>query len=198
MAKLRKIKVDLNIGSLMVPVAHGRHAKDMVVLHETVSGDYPGFQDILSVARYMPRNGLGIHAIIDKEGHLAWDVHGDTHLLYHCASNGGNINSRSIGIEQVSRVMIDRKDNLGRFRVWMERDRQLVKTAKLLAYLHRTHRIPLQYTEGRKPGITTHWQISKTYNVEGGHWDCWPRHKGGYYPVLYVVHLARHYHRLGY
>lgn len=201
----KQVKIDLNIAPLMEPVAHGRHKKTVVVLHETVSSDAKGLSDVLAVARYMPSNGLGIHGIIDGEGHLAWDVFGDTHVLYHTASNGGNINSYSVGIELVSRVMINYPDNRRRFEWWWQRDAQIDKCAKVLAYLHRTHGIPLEYTEAEPqgegdvpvPGITTHWQITKTYDVPGGHVDCWPKHKDGYFPALRVIHRARYFHKRG-
>ena len=196
--KVRKVKVDLNIAPLMLPVAHGRHAKDMVVLHETVSPDYPGFADILGVARYMPRNGLGIHGIVDGEGNFAWDVYGDTHVLYHAASGHGGVNTRSIGIEQVSRVMVQFPDKQRRWEWWWQREAQIDKVAKVLAYLHRIHAIPLVYSLGRAPGVTTHWQVSKTFDVPGGHQDCHPRHLGGYYPALRVIHRAQYFYRRGY
>ncbi len=198
MSKLRKVKIDLNIAPLMTPVAHGRHPKDMVVLHETVSPDYPGFADVLGVARYLPAQGYGIHGIVDSEGNLAWDVYGDTHVLYHTASNGGGVNTRSIGIEQISNVMIQYPDQQRRWVWWWQRNRQLDKVAKVLAYLQRTHAIPLQYSDGRAPGVTTHWSVTKTYGVAGGHVDCWPRHLGGYYPALRLLRRAQYYAKRGY
>ena len=198
-----RVKVDINIASLMLPVMHGRHAKDMVVLHETVSPDYTGFVDILSNARYLPANGLGIHGIVDAEGYLAWSVAMDTGILYHCDSRGPSgqshgVNTRSIGIEQVSRVMLDYKAQDQRFRAWWKRNKEIDKVAQVLAYLHRTHNIPLTYSDGTKPGITTHWSVSKAYNVPGGHVDCWPHHLGGYYPVMHVIERARTFYKRGY
>lgn len=193
----KKVKVDLNIAPLMLPVSHGRHDKDMVVLHETVSPDYERFADILGVARYMPRHGLGIHGIVDGEGYLGWAVAGDTWLLYHTASEGGGVNTRSIGIEQVSRVMVAFPDNKRRFEWWWEREKQIDKVAKVLAYCHRVHDIPLRYSDGAEPGITTHWQVTRTFDVDGGHTDCWPRHLGGYYPVLRVIRRAQWFAKRG-
>lgn len=193
-----KIKVDLNIAPLMLPVAHGRNPKDMVVFHETVSPDYKGFQDILGVARYMPSRGLGIHGIIDAEGYLGWAVLMEPSVLYHTASNNGGVNTRSIGIEMISRVMLDYPDNQRRFQWWWQRKRQLEKAAQVLAYLHRTQGIPLDYTVGNLPGVTTHWQITQTYKVAGGHVDAWPRHAGGYFPVNRIIYRARQLAKRGY
>jgi len=92
-------------------------------------------------------------------------------------------------------VMIDKKDNVSRFTEWWERDKQLNRTAQVVAWWSHLYAIPLRYSDGRTPGVTTHWQVSKTFGVPGGHWDCWPKHKGGYFPVLRVIYRARHLQR---
>lgn len=200
---MKQIKVDLNIAPLMLPVQHGRHPKDMVVLHETVSPDYAGFTDLLSVARYMPRNGLGIHGIIDKEGFLAWSVFGETWILWHASSTDANsvshgVNSRAIGIELVSNVMQKYPDRERRFEWWWARSAQLEKTARVLAYLHRTQKIPLVVSDGGEPGVTTHFQVTKRWKVPGGHTDAWPKHLGGYFPLQRVIFRARQLVKRGY
>lgn len=197
-AGTRAITVDLNIAPLMRPVAHGGHDKDMVVLHETVSRDYPGFADILSVATYMPTQGYGIHGVIDGEGYLAWAVDMRHAVLYHADSNDGGVNSRAVGIELVSRVMIDYPDNTRRFAWWWDRDRQIEKCAQLLAFISRADGVPLEYSDGTVPGVTTHWQVTKTFAVDGGHTDCWPRHAGGYFPVNRIIWRARQLKAKGY
>lgn len=200
---MKHVRVDLNIAPLMLPVAHGRHKKDMVVLHETVSGDYKGFSDLLAVARYMPSKGLGIHGIIDKEGNLAWAVFMETAILWHASSTGpdgvsNGVNSRAVGIELVSNVMQKLPDRKRRFEWWWARDAQLEKTARALAYLHRTHKIPLVVSDGGEPGITTHYQVTKRWDVPGGHTDAWPWHLGGYFPLMRVVYRARQLARRNY
>lgn len=199
----KRVKVDLNIAPLMRPVAHGVHPKDMVVLHETVSGDYKGTSDLLAVARYMPHNGLGIHGIIDAEGFLAWAVFMETAILWQCSSTDAHgvshgVNSRSLGIELVSNVMQKYPDRQRRFEWWWARSAQLEKTAKVLAYLHRTHKIPLRISDGDAPGVTTHYNVSKTFAVPGGHTDAWPRQDGGYFPLLRVIYRARQLAKRGY
>lgn len=199
----KRVRVDLNTAAIMRNVQHGSHAKDMVVLHETVSPDVHGLADVLQVSRFLASKGLGIHGVVDGEGHLAWAVYLDAAVLYHCSSTDPDgqshgVNSRSIGIEQVSRVMLNYPDNRRRYEWWWQRDAQIDKVAKVLAHCHRVHKIPLEYSNGREPGVTTHWQVSKTYDVPGGHVDCWPKHLGGYYPVLRVIHRARYFYQRGY
>lgn len=189
-----RIEVDVNLAPINAGVKHGIARKDLVVLHETVSPDYVGFADIVSNAAYLAKGGLGIHGVVDAEGYLGWSVGDRKAVLYHTASNGGNINTRSIGIEQVSRVMIDKPDNVSRWKKWWSRDKQIDQVAQLLAFLSKTERIQLRYSNGIDSGITTHWQVTKTYNVSGGHTDCWPKHLGGYYPVLRVIREAQAYY----
>lgn len=192
--KRDRIAVDVNLAPINASVKHGIAKKDMVVLHETVSPDYKGLSDIVQTSRYLANEGLGIHGVVDAEGYLGWSVGDASAVLYHTASNGGNINTRSIGIEQVSRVMLDYPDNTSRWKKWWSRNAEIDKVAQVLAFLSHTHKIPLVYSDGRKPGITAHWQVSRTYNVPGGHTDCWPRHLGGYYPMLRVIKEAKAYY----
>ena len=196
------VKVDLNIWPILQYDKHGEADKDIIVLHETVSPDYIGFVDIFSVSEYLARKNYGIHAVIDVEGYMGWTYGQRRAIFYHTASSGflgsGNINTRSIGIEQVSRVMLDKPDNLSRWKLWMERDKELDKVAQLCAFLSKTEGIPLKYSDGKVPGITTHWQVTKTFGVSGGHTDCWPRHLDGYYPVLRVIRQAEIYYKKWY
>jgi hypothetical protein len=197
-AGTKTIPVDLNTAPLMRPVSGGTAAKSLVVLHETVSPDYAGLADILGVARYMPTQGYGIHGIIDADGNLGWALGMRDAILAHAASNGGGVNTRGIGIELISRVMLDKPDNLSRFQWWSNRDAQIDKLAKVLAFISRADGVPLRYSAGYDPGITTHWDVSHTFNVSGGHTDCFPRHKGGYFPVLRIIERARQFRAKGY
>jgi len=191
------VVVDANLTPIIQGEIHGYATKkDMIVLHETVSPDYTGLSDILQTSEYLGRNGLGVHGVVDAEGYLGWAYGHRSAILYHTASNGGNINTRAIGIELVSRVMLDLPDNEGRFRRWWQRRAQLDQVAQLLAYLSHVDGIPLVYTIGNKKGVTTHWSITRTYGVSGGHVDAWPRHEGGYFPLLRVLGEARRYKAL--
>lgn len=191
-----KIKVDIDISPIVGPEKHGLSPKSLVVLHETVSPDYPGSSEIVANAGYLAKNGLGIHGVIDSEGYLGWAVDLERAILYHAASGSGMVNTRSIGIELVSRVMLDAKDNTARWRLWRNRNKQIEKTAQVLAYLAKAHGIPLVHSESElfDKGITTHWDVTQTWKVPGGHVDCWPRKSGGYFPLNRIIWRARQYH----
>jgi hypothetical protein len=75
--------------------------------------------------------------------------------------------------------------------LWAVRQKQLRATAKLLAAIHNTWGIPLRYSDGDHPGVTSHWSVSQHHPESQGHWDCHPIHLGGYYPALAVIALAR-------
>ncbi len=191
-----KLRIDLDIGAAQLDNCHGRSAlKDMVVLHETISPDYPGLADIRGVSEYLDQKDYGIHAIADADGNLAWAKGLRRCTFYHTASSGsygsGNVNTRSIGIELVSRIPSDFNTNASRFAAWWKRRKQLDKAALLIAWLSKQEPIPLDWSDGSEPGVTTHWQVTKRYGVPGGHTDCWPRHLGGYFPAMYVIHRAR-------
>lgn len=163
---------------------HGRHSKDLVVLHETVSGDQRNLTDIISVENYLKKIGYGIHGMTDKEGNIAWAQGYGNAIFYHA----GGVNERSIGIEQVFRGASNKP---GDRILWTARQAELKATAKLLAAIHNTWKIPLLYSNGDHPGVTSHWSVSQHHPESQGHWDCHPVHLGGYYPVLSVIKIAR-------
>lgn len=199
---LGKIPDVLNIGAEQADNVHGRYDKSLVVLHETVSPDYVGWQDVHSISSYLDNKGYGIHGVIDLEGHIAWAYGLGNAIFWHTSSSGskgsGMVNSRGIGIELISRVMLQARDNLARWTIWWARNKQIDATAKLLAWISHTHDIPLVVSDGSRPGITTHWQVTMRYGVSGGHVDCWPRHLGGYFPLLRTVARAQYFRKLGY
>ena len=57
----------VNITPLMLPHVHGRHGKDVVVLHETVSSDIAGLGDINAIAKYLADKDYGIHGITEDD-----------------------------------------------------------------------------------------------------------------------------------
>lgn len=183
--------------SLMRGQSIGSHAKDLITLHETVSPDLVGLADILNVERYLARmgKGWGIHGMTDAEGHKAW-AHGMGEAIFYQA---GGVNQRSIGIEQVSRVMLQSPNNAVRKAIWLARDKELRATARLCAAIHNTkpHKVPLVFSDGTKPGITSHYNVAKYFPASEGHSDCRPVHLGGYYPILYVIRLAKVYAATG-
>lgn len=200
--KLGKIDNVLNIGPAQADNVHGTHDKDMAVLHETVSPNVAGWSDILSVSNYLDSKDYGIHGICDDDGHIAWAYgHGEA-IFWHTDSSGrkgeGHVNTRAIGIELISKVMLTSSDNYKRWQIWWSLNKEINAVAKLLAWASRIHDFPLVDSPGNRPGVTTHWEVSHLYDVPGGHTDCWPRHRGGYFPKLRIIERAKYYRKLGY
>lgn len=185
--------VETNLSPFFGNEERGHADKSLIVLHETVSPNKPGLSDILSVAAFMDSNGLEVHGIIDKEGNSGWTY--DRKAIYdHAASGRGNVNTRSVGFELVSEIPL-LPTNAQRRAAWLadDRKRQLDEVALWCAWLSTKEDIPLRFSLGEVPGITTHYNVSRTFGIEGGHWDCKPIHSpfGGHFPVLYVVNKAR-------
>jgi hypothetical protein len=178
----------------MKPHAHGYHLKSLIVLHETVSGDIPGWKDIDNVEQFLASKDYGIHGMTDAEGNVGWALGLGRAIFWQA----GGVNSESIGIEQVSNVMLRSPRNPVRKAIWLARDKQLRATAKLIACIARAQGIPIRYSDSRAPGITSHWDVSQHNAASDGHSDCWPAHKGGYFPMLYVIGLAKMYYKLGF
>lgn len=166
---------------------HGRHAKSLIVLHQTISPDLPGVRDIASVGDYLAHVGYGIHVIVDRDGNSG-AVHPDfeTAIYYHAASGSLNANTRGIGIEQVSY-------KTGKAGYWWARSRQLHKTARWCAYLCKRHGIRPVYDPTCTNGIVGHWDVTVRGHVAGGHTDCqFPD-----YPTQWVARAAATYIKLG-
>ena len=193
------LTIDYNLYKDQHTHAHGYSPKSLIVLHETVSPNYPGLSDIKSVSSFLGTEDYGIHGITDSDGNIAWAVGLGAAIFYHTASGPtGYVNTRSMGIEQISRVMLDYRSQKDRIAAWLHMNKELNATAKLIACAARVHSVPLVSSYGVKPGITTHYEVTKNFNVVGGHTDCWPVHLGGYYPKLLVIELAKRYYSLGY
>jgi hypothetical protein len=201
--QLSKTKGYKDIGRAQKDNVHGFHSKIGVVLHETVSQNYVGWNDVFAVSNYLDVKDYGIHGITDNDGHCAWAFNLGKAIFYHTASGGtkgkGVANQNFIGVEQISRVMLDYKTRTARIRAWLQMDNELNITAKLIACCARAHGFPIIDNPGNTllPGITTHWEITNYYAVPGGHVDCHPSHKGGYYPKREVIRLAKRYYALG-
>jgi hypothetical protein len=199
-----KLRV-LDIGPQQSKDAHGFVSrKDGVVLHETVSGDSLGLGDILGVSSFLGREGYGIHAIIDAEGTIAWSHGFRKAIFYHAASSGfrgnGLVNTRFIGIELVSNVMVRFSSRTQRIKAWLGRDKQINACAKLLATLSRLEGFPLESIDSSPGlrGVTTHYEVTMRWGVIGGHTDCWPSTRGGYFPKKLILRRAKLYKRRGY
>lgn len=202
--KLGKIPNVMDIGPAQADNVHGRADKTLIVLHETVSPDYAGWRDVIQTSEYLDNKDYGIHGVVDREGHIAWAYRQGTAIFYHTTSSGskgnGMVNTRAIGIELVSRVMLDAPDNLSRWRAWWGRNLQIEAVAKLIVTVARFHDIPLVMSDSSpgRDGITTHWQVTQRWGVYGGHTDCWPKQLGGYFPLKRIIDRARYYQSQGY
>lgn len=167
---------------------HGVNKKTKIVMHETVSHDEAGITDIVKVAKYLGQKGYGIHLIVDQEGKSGYSRN-EKALYYHAKGS----NESSIGIELVSYIPGLKISPWKRLVIWLSRERQLHKAARWIAYYCDKHNIPLRFSDGKAPGVTSHWNISRAYNVTGGHWDCWPKHQGGHFPIKRLIKLAKGY-----
>jgi hypothetical protein len=194
-----RLTIDYDMHDLMQPHAHGTHAKSLLVLHETVSPDLPGLIDVKGVAKYLADKDYGIHGISDKEGNIAW-AKGLGNAIFWQA---GGVNTESEGIEQVSNIPSQLQKHLitkdEAYGIWLARTKQLAATAKLAACWHNADQSkhPLRYSDSTRAGVTSHWDVSQHHPESEGHSDCWPRHKGGYFPILIVIHMAQAYAEMG-
>ncbi len=180
----------LDTSDIVKSHSHGLHDKTLIVLHETVSHDVEGLADIIGVEKYLASKDYGIHGMTDAEGNIAWARGYGRAVFWHC----GGVNMESIGIEQVSMAPYPTTAPA----YWLNRQKELRATAKLLAAIHNTWKIPLVFSTGHTPGVTGHWCVSQWSQSSEGHRDCWPRHMGGNYPILSVINVAKAYAKLGY
>lgn len=192
MTTVRRPKVSVDLRPYFADESRGHADKSLVVWHETVSHNKPGVGDITAPAAFLDSTGLEIHGMTDMEGHFAWCY--DPHAIFdHAASGSGHVNTRSIGFEQVSEVPLE-KNAAKRREMWSPngpRKKQLDLAAHIAAWLFKEVGIPLRWSQGDRPGHTSHWNVSRTYLGGDGHWDCWPVHQGGHWPALYVMQKAR-------
>lgn len=193
----------LNIDSFgQAKNAHGKSAKTLAVLHETVSPDITGLSDITGVEAYLVEIGYGIHGLSDLEGNMAWGRGQGNDVFWQA----GGVNEISIGIEQVSPIptaLAAGKITIAQAKEeWQARELQLHATAKLLACWHhvdpKNHVLAYVDGTGVHKGVTTHWDVSQFHPESEGHTDCHPVPHGGYYPVIEVVDFAKTYTKLGY
>lgn len=185
MAKsVRRPRVDF---TLPTNDSHGHAKKSLIVLHQTISPDVRGIEDISGVGHYLDTKGYGIHVITDVEGNSAAVPAGDeTAIFYHASSGHLNANTRGIGIEQISY-------KTGAPQYWWKRAKQLHKTARWVAYLTKKHNIPCVYDPSCTAGIVGHADVTRAGRVSGGHTDCeYPD-----YPTKWVVNAAKTYRKVG-
>jgi hypothetical protein len=168
---------------------HGSMTPVRVVLHDTECHDAAGTSEIRGVVGFWMQtaqpNRLGAHFIVDADGNIGQCGEPDE-LLYHV----GGLNTGSIGIEQIGFASFTEKD-------WLARPDQLEKVARLLAWIHTEHKIPLevparQGSNQANRGIMTHAMVSRFEPDSMGHTD-----PGTGYPIAHVIGIAKSYVAVG-
>lgn len=147
-----------------------------VVLHDTESHEVKGIGDIQGIIAAWERtpDKLGAHFIVDQEGNIG-QCGEPTELMYHT----GGANTGSVGIEQINFASSTKHQ-------WEAHPDQLIKVAKLLAWLHTEYHIPLRVST--ISGVSTHAMQSKIHPESMGHTD-----PGVNYPLQEVLDLAAGY-----
>jgi hypothetical protein len=145
-----------------------------VVLHDTESHEVVGIGDIKGIVSFWERtpDKLGAHFIVDQEGNIAQCGEPDE-LMFHC----GGANTGRVGIEQINFASSTKHQ-------WESHPDQLIKVAKLLAWLHTEYGIPLRVST--VTGISTHAMQSKIHPESQGHTD-----PGAGYPLDEVIAIAK-------
>lgn len=163
------------IDRVILSPSHGENQEKVIVLHSTESHDRPGVGDVDGILDYLKDNGLGVHYVVDGEGHIG---KGAEHhqLVYHAKG----ANSIGIGIEQVGFAAWKTRrwlwQPVGTQRVLR---RQLLTVAHLVAYIADVEDIPIKRS-------TTHGIALHADFPDGGHWDPGPG-----YPLGWVLRKAR-------
>lgn len=194
MAEIKRPRISVDLRPYFKGEERGHADKTLVVWHETVSRNQIGLWDIKAPAAFLDKQGYEVHGIIDMEAYSGWSY--DPSAVYdHAASGTGRVNTRSVGFELVSEVPLYAKKGVEFMRQMWDpggpRKKQLDLCARWAAWLFQEFDIPLRWSQGDRPGHTSHWNVSRTYHVAGGHWDCHPVHQGGHWPALYVMQKAR-------
>lgn len=173
------------------PWTHGAQRPVRIVLHDTESHDVAGLSDISGIFSFWhtqknPDGSLaqyGAHFIVDKDGNVG-EGGAPEQVQWHV----GNLNTGSIGIEQIGFASFSRL-------IWKrDRRKQLYAVARLCAWAHGEYGIPLKVqTDPRAPGITTHARVGAAGIDTSGHTD-----PGAGYPLLFMVTLAKMMQKIGF
>lgn len=151
-----------------------------IVLHDTESHDAPETKDIQGVIDFWLKtpDKLGAHFIVDEHGNIGQCGQPDE-LMFHT----GGANTGSVGIEQIGFASFTKRE-------WEQRPDQLIKVAKLLAWLNDEYHIPLRISATL--GVSTHAMQSAIHPESGGHSD-----PGKNYPLEEVVAMAQTFKAAG-
>jgi len=162
-------------------ITHGAMSIQRVVLHDTESHDTAGITDVKGIYDFWVTQGLdyGAHLVIDKDGNTGMAALGFGHEMWHV----GNFNGGSIGIEQIGFASLTKL-------VWSRsHQKQLIKVARWLAWIHHVHGVPLTHS---LQGVCTHADVGAAGIDTSGHTD-----PGTNYPLRTVLWLANRYVRRG-
>lgn len=145
-----------------------------IILHDTESHDEKGIGDMAAIANFWLRgpDKLGAHFMVDQEGNVG-QFGEPTELMYHTL----DANTGSVGIEQIGFASFTKQ-------AWEARPSQLMKVAKLLAWLSVEYHIPLRVSTVH--GVSTHAMQTIAHHVAGGHTD-----PGKGYPLDDVIAMAK-------
>jgi hypothetical protein len=174
-------KPDIDFHAPKGALTHGNMGNPFgVVLHDTESHEVKGIGDIQGIVAFWERTAdkLGAHFIVDQEGNIG-QCGDPTELMFHC----GGANTGRVGIEQINFASSTKQQ-------WESHPEQLIKVAKLLAWLNHEYGIPLRVSTVN--GISTHAMQSKIHPESGGHTD-----PGAGYPLEEVVAMAREFKQAG-
>lgn len=173
------------------PWTHGSHTPVRIVLHDTESHDTAGIGDISGIFAFWhtqknPDGSLaeyGAHFVVDADGNVGQGGQVDQ-LQWHV----GGLNTGSIGIEQVGFASFTKL-------IWKRKRRQqLYAVARILAWAHTHHGIPLKVPANpADPGVTTHRLVGQAGIDTSGHTD-----PGAGYPLGFLVTLAKMMVKIGF
>lgn len=167
---------------------HERHEPcNLIVLHGTVSNDFPGIVDIRGVMDYWasPAAGGMAHVVVDREANTGYAVD----IGRTAPHVGSPENGNSVGIEIVS--MEHLWDKLS---YWTARSKQLHEVARVMAWMMHVYpvirpRVASFAKNGDvlRPGVTTHRRLSDL-GLSTGHTDPGPA-----FPLATVISMAGWY-----
>jgi hypothetical protein len=163
-------------------ITHGAMRPVRVVLHDTESHDTKGITDVKGIYDFWVEQGkgYGAHLVIDKDGNTGMAEPGFVHEMWHV----GNYNGGSIGIEQIGFASFTKL-------IWSRaHQKQLIKVARWLAWLHTEYHIPL--VRSTNHGVCTHWDVGRAGIDNSGHTD-----PGRGYPMRTILWLANRYVKRG-
>jgi hypothetical protein len=153
----------------------------LICLHSAECGEVPGAAEALQTwaAGSAHAKGASWHFAVDSDS-ITQSVE-----LHDVAWHAGPINGYSVGIEQAGRAAQTREQWTDPYSAAL-----LERTAQLIALIAAWYDLPIEHAGNPKNpdarGVCTHADVSRAWNVRGGHWDPGPN-----YPIEVVLVAAR-------